>query len=227
MATTENAPRLGKRMMQDVLHRHAARKAAPVSPHGRLQSEMALLLSLLQTMATQQPHLLGHGDRTAFYALPLGKAIGLSAADLIHLHYAALLHDIGQLTLPDTLLRKDSPLSAEEYEQIQSHPRAGAELLEPVSFLRVPALWIAHHHERWDGSGYPYGLRGSFIPLGARILAVADTFDALTSERPHSAALGPETAMGLLQVLAGSQLDPDLIGTFVRLAPGLTSTKDT
>ncbi|TAJ25175.1 MAG: HD domain-containing protein, partial [Nitrospirae bacterium] len=221
MTITQNTSGVNKRMQPDTLCLLATRKVGSVSPHNRPQFEIASLLSLLQTMATQRPHLLGHGDRTASYALLLGTAVELSAADLIHLHYAALLHDIGQLTLPDELLKKDGPLTAEEYEQVQSHPRAGAELLEPISFLQIPALWIAHHHERWDGTGYPYGLPGPFIPLGSRILAVADTFDALTSNRPDGQLYNQESALRLLRMVAGSQLDPTLVEVFVRLEPEL------
>jgi len=226
MTITQNTSGLNKRMQPDTVRLLALRKVGSVSPHSRPQFEVASLLSLLQTMATQRPHLLGHGNRTASHALLLGKVVGLQAADLIHLHYAALLHDIGQLTLPDELLKKDGPLTAEEYALVQSHPRTGAELLDPISFLRIPAVWIAHHHERWDGCGYPYGLRGRLIPLGARILAVADTFDALMSDRSYGVAGNPEAAMGLLQVMAGSQLDPELVQVFVELTPGLISVED-
>jgi|GEM_PF-1690973 len=139
----------------------ATGKSPTVRSGREFTSEASLLLTLLRRMAIQQPYVLGHGHRTASYALRLGESVGLSSSDLTHLHYAALLHDIGQLTLPAEILNKDGPLTAEEYELVQCHPRAGAELLQPISFLRVPALWIAHHHERWDGSGYPYGCEES------------------------------------------------------------------
>jgi HD-GYP domain-containing protein (c-di-GMP phosphodiesterase class II) len=156
-----------------------------------------------------------HGDRTASYAVALGTTVGLPEADLLDLYFAALLHDLGRLTLPEEILRKQGPLTAEEYALVQCHPRRGADLLEPITFLRTPAVLIAHHHERWDGAGYPYGLRGPFIPLGSRILAVADTFDALTSDQPPSRAADPDSAIGVLKVLAGSQLDPTLVELFV------------
>lgn len=177
-------------------------------PSLSLLGETERLLSLLQRLASERPDLLGHGDRTASYAFLLGEALGLGAADLIHLQYAALLHDIGQLTLPPGILAKDGPLTPDEYALVQSHPRAGAALLAPISFLRVPGLWIAHHHERWDGSGYPYGLRGAFIPLGSRILAVADTYDAMVSNLTRRPGLGPSAAAAQLRIVAGSQLDP-------------------
>jgi len=182
-------------------------------------SEVSRLLAFLRRMASQRPNVLGHGHRTASYVLRLGESVGLSSSDLTHLHYAALLHDIGQLTLPAEILNKDGPLTAEEYELFQCHPRAGAELLQPISFLRVPALWIEHHHERWDGSGYPSGLRGKFIPLGSRILAVADTLDAVTANRSCGWSRSWESAMRLLGIVAGSQLDPELVEVFVGLAP--------
>ena len=171
-----------------------------------------------------EPRLKRHGLRTARYAVPLGHAAGFSPTELNDLCLASLLHDIGLLTVPQALLRKDGMLTVEEYALVQSHPRAGAELLEPIPFLRVPALWIAHHHERWDGFGYPYGLRGAVIPLGARILAVADTFDSLMCPHWNGRAHNTESALGLLQVLAGSQLDPDLVAVFTRTMPtGTTS----
>ncbi|MBI5777144.1 MAG: HD domain-containing protein [Nitrospirae bacterium] len=189
-------------------------------------SPIDALLVLTETIERVQPRLQGHGIRTARHAVRLGHAVGLSETELNDLCLASLLHDIGLLTVPQVLLRKEGSLTAEEYALVQSHSRAGAELLEPIPFLRVPALWIAHHHERWDGFGYPYGLRGTVIPLGARILAVADTFDSLISPHWNGRAHDTESARCLLQLLAGSQLDPDLVDVFVRDFPGLTRTDD-
>lgn len=186
----------------------------PARPEIPREPSLEGLLALLRVTETHNP---GHGDRTANYAAALGNAVGLARADLIHLHYAALLHDLGKLVLPDEILEKEGPLTAEEYALVQSHPRAGAELLAPVRSLRTPAVLIARHHERWDGAGYPYGLRGPLIPRGSRILAVADTFDALTSNRPYRPARDPDSALCLLQAVAGSQLDPDLVKVFVGL----------
>lgn len=199
----------------------ATGKSSPMAlPGNQFTSEVSIFLALLRRMAIQLPHVPGHGHRTASYALPLGESVGLSSSDLTHLHYAALLHDIGQLTLPEEILNKNGPLSAEEYELFQCHPRAGAKLLQPISFLRVPAIWIAHHHERWDGWGYPYGLRGNFIPLGSRILAVADTFDAMTANSSYGWGQSWESAVRLLGTVAGSQLDPELVEVFIGLVPG-------
>jgi HD-GYP domain-containing protein (c-di-GMP phosphodiesterase class II) len=180
------------------------------------------LVALVRLIESADRRLSGHGVRTARYAVPLGHAAGFSPAELNDLCLASLLHDMGVLTLPAHILEKDGALSDKEYALVQSHPRAGAELLAPIEVLRRPALWIAHHHERWDGCGDPYGLRGELIPLGARILAVADTFDSLTSPQPYRMALESNAALRLLRELAGSQLDPELVPIFARLAPTLS-----
>lgn len=172
--------------------------------------ELQKLFRLLRLMGAH-PDIIEHGERTAGYAVRLGRAVGLGPAELMDLHYAGLLHDIGKLTLPEALLQKRSPLTVDEYALVQSHPRAGAELLGGISFLHRPAVWIAHHHERWDGTGYPFGLRDRFIPFGSRILAVADVFDALGSD-PAEDAASPAV---LLRILAGSQLDPSLVELFL------------
>jgi len=173
--------------------------------------ELQKLFQLLRLMGAQ-PDIIAHGERTASHAVRLGEALGLGPADLMDLHYAGLLHDIGKLTLPTTLIEKRGPLTADEYALVQSHPRAGAELLGGITFLHRPAVWIAHHHERWDGTGYPFGLRDRFIPFGSRILAVADTFDALTSGQLPETGASPTA---LLRLLAGSQLDPALVEVFL------------
>lgn len=179
--------------------------------HRSATRELQKLFRLLRLMGGY-PDIIEHGERTADYAARLGKAIGLGPADLMDLHYAALLHDVGKLTLPEAILHKRGPLTADEYALVQSHPRAGAELLGGISFLHRPAVWIAHHHERWDGSGYPFGLRDRFIPFGSRILAVADAFDALTSDHLLEDGASPTA---LLRVLAGSHLDPALVEAFL------------
>ena len=181
------------------------------------QSPIEALLTITNLIEAADRNQQGHGIRTARYAVPIGREVGFSPAELNDLCLAALFHDIGLLTLPRYLLEKEGPPSDEEYALFQSHPRAGAELLAPIPILRTAALWIAHHHERWDGFGYPYGLRGEFIPPGARVLAVADTFDSLTSRQPFRPALDPDRALNVLRGLAGSQLDPDLVSVFGRL----------
>jgi HD-GYP domain-containing protein (c-di-GMP phosphodiesterase class II) len=155
----------------------------------------------------------GHGERTAHYARMLGEAIGLTDDQHIDLQYAALLHDIGLLTLPGRLLDETEAHTLDDYALIQSHPREGAALLNPYRFLYEAARLIAHHHERWDGAGYPYGLRGAYIPLAARILAIADVFDSIAVR-----SISLHSALRTLQASTGSQFDPALTTIFcVRL----------
>ncbi|MGH7229983.1 MAG: HD-GYP domain-containing protein, partial [Nitrospiraceae bacterium] len=186
-------------------------------PSPRSRDEAIRTLILVMRAKDLQSH--EHGERTAQYAVALGNAVGFDGEELANLHTAALLHDIGKLTLPKVIVQKHAPLSAEEYELVQCHPRAGAEILAAWPLLQVPAVWIAHHHERWDGSGYPYGLRGTFIPLGSRVLAVADMFDAVMSQQPSFDPVRDYQATARqLEVVSGSQLDPELVRTFLKLA---------
>lgn len=159
----------------------------------------------------------GHGRRTATIAVQLGQAAGLTADELHDVKLAALLHDIGLLMLPAHLTNTAGPLDAEAYVAVQNHSRLGANLLEPFSFLRTASVLIAHHHERWDGTGYPYGIRGEFIPSGARILAIADAFDAIQVPDVTSRDVRNAVATRILLVAAGSQFDPQLVHIFCRL----------
>lgn len=167
------------------------------------------LRRLTRRIETLVPGHFGHGERTAHYARMLGEAVNLTKDQHIDLHYAALLHDIGLLTLPARLLDETTAHSLDDYALIQSHPREGAALLSPYQFLHEATRLIAHHHERWDGAGYPYGLRGMYVPLAARILAIADVFDSITT---RSTSL--HKALRTLQASAGSQFDPILTTTF-------------
>ena len=128
---------------------------------------------------------------------------------------AALLHDIGKLAVPEHILSKPGPLTQEEFQKIRIHPQVGAEIISGVPFPYPVAPLILSHHERWDGKGYPAGLKGEEIPLGARILSVVDYFDALMSERPYHKAMSFEAAVGLLRQESGKALDPRVVQTFV------------
>src|SRR5690606_37931059 len=144
---------------------------------------------------TAQNHLL----RVQVYAARLAEVLGMSASDVHGVRTAALLHDIGKLAVPEHILSKPGPLTHEEFQKVRIHPQTGAEIISTVPFPYPVAPLILSHHERWDGRGYPAGLRGKDIPLGARILTVVDYFDALTSDRPYHKAMTEEAALGLLQ----------------------------
>ena len=153
----------------------------------------------------------GHGRRTATISILIGQAVGLNSVELHDLTLAALLHDIGLLKLPPHLMSRSDCLEPESYVAIQNHPRLGALLLEPFFFLREASVLVAHHHERWDGSGYPYGIRGRFVPLGARILSIADAFDAIRIPNVPSRIVRNTVALRIIQVAAGTQFDPELV----------------
>lgn len=153
----------------------------------------------------------GHGRRTAAISISIGQAVGLTSVELHDLTLAALLHDIGLLTLPPQLMLRSDCLEPESYVAIQNHPRLGALLLEPFFFLREASVLVAHHHERWDGSGYPYGIRGRFVPLGARILSIADAFDAIRIPEVSSRIARNRIALRIIRVAAGTQFDPELV----------------
>lgn len=157
----------------------------------------------------------GHSEATAVIVIHLGQAMRLHNEILHQLKLAALLHDIGLLMLPARFQTERESLDADSYATIQNHPRLGSILLEPFSFLRDATGMIAHHHERWDGSGYPYGLRGQFIPLGARILAVADAFTAIQVPHLHDRFRRDRVALRILQIAAGTQFDPLVVNTLV------------
>ena len=163
-----------------------------------------------------------HIDRVQYYAANLARRLQLSEQDTEAVETAALLHDIGKLAVPEHILSKPGPLTEHERMKMQMHAQVGAEIVGAVAFPRPVAPLIRSHHERWDGLGYPAGLRGNDIPIGARILAVVDTFDAVTSDRPYRRALSQEAALTILQDEAGKSLDPTVVNHFAEMLPLLT-----
>jgi putative nucleotidyltransferase with HDIG domain len=160
----------------------------------------------------------GHSFRVALYAVTLAKAMGFQGDDLKAIEWGALLHDVGKMVVPDHILRKVGPLTEDEWLIMRQHPGWGYDMLAEVRFLQVASLDIIYsHHERWDGLGYPRGLAGEEIPIGARIFAVVDTYDAMTSDRPYRRARSHQQAMAELEQVAGAQLDPHVVTAFRRL----------
>ncbi len=157
----------------------------------------------------------GHSQRVTELSLGLGKLIPLAKEDLENLKIGGLLHDIGKIGIPEQILNKPGRLSDEEFNVIKSHPDLGVKILEKVEFLGKIVPMIKHHHERFDGRGYPNGLSGTSIPLPARIIAIADTFDAMTSHRPYRRAMEVKDALDEIRRCKGSQFDPDLADLFI------------
>jgi len=160
-----------------------------------------------------------HSLGVTSWAYHIGAAAGLSADDLATLERAGLLHDIGKIGVPETVLLKPSDLTDSEFELIKDHPGAGARILETIPFLETVVPVVRYHHERWDGTGYPEGLAGEAIPYLARILAVADAFDAMTTDRPYRKAMSAEDARREVLACAGTQFDPEIAEAFVNSGP--------
>lgn len=165
----------------------------------------------------------GHARRVTRYALELTRVVDPALAREPELRYGFLLHDIGKIGVPDAILLKPGPLDAEERKRLQEHITLGEQLVSGIPFLSgVAREVIAFHHERWDGRGYVRGLRASEIPLAARIFAVADSFDAMTSDRPYRDALSVERALTEVSIMAGSQFDPTVVEAFLPIGHRLT-----
>ncbi|HEX4346999.1 MAG TPA: diguanylate cyclase [Vicinamibacterales bacterium] len=167
-----------------------------------------------------------HIRRVQVYASGLANAAGLAPDDIQGVKTAALLHDIGKLAVPEHILSKPGPLTQEEFQKIRIHPQVGAEIIAAVPFPYPVAPLILCHHERWDGKGYPAGLAGNDIPVGARILTIVDYYDAVTTERPYHKALSHESALGLMKHESGRALDPALVEKFIEILPELLADAD-
>jgi len=160
----------------------------------------------------------GHSFRVAHYALALARALEMEPDQIRAIEWGALLHDVGKIAVPDAILRKSGRLTEEEWHVMRQHPSWGFEMLADVKFLE-PALEVVYsHHERWDGGGYPRGLREQAIPLAARVFAVIDTYDSITSDRPYRRARSHSEAVTELCRVAGTQLDPVVVEAFIRLS---------
>jgi putative nucleotidyltransferase with HDIG domain len=156
----------------------------------------------------------GHTLRVADIMLDLAREMHMSEADLVHVRRGALLHDIGKMGVPDSILLKPGPLTDEEWEIMRRHPQFAYEMLSPISYLR-PAIDIPYcHHEKWDGSGYPRGLRGEEIPLAARIFAIVDVWDALLSDRPYRSAWSKKATLDYIHSQSGKHFDPNVVEAF-------------
>ena len=172
--------------------------------------------TLCKILVKKDPYTRAHSQQVTHYSLLIGEELGLSKAELDVLEQAALLHDIGKVGIPDDILQKPGALTENEWKIMRQHPDIGQELLEHIKVLHLEQTMVRHHHERWDGKGYPDGLKGTEIPLYARILNVADSFHAMVEDRPYRKALTLETAIGELKQNSGTQFDPELVEVFLR-----------
>jgi response regulator RpfG family c-di-GMP phosphodiesterase len=158
-----------------------------------------------------------HSRRVHGYSLALAREHGVKAEDLADLAHGVLLHDIGKIGIPDAILLKPGSLTPDEWKVMRTHPEIGKRLIEKIPFLHnaIPVVWC--HHEKWDGSGYPRGLKGEGIPLNARIFSIVDAFDAMTFDRPYSKAIAMEAAIAEIKRCAGAHFDPNVVESFLRV----------
>ena len=181
------------------------------------RGERATLTALHDLIFARDPGTGAHSERVRRYALAVARTHGLTEAETRDIEHGVVLHDIGKIGIPDSILLKPGPLTPDEWKVMRTHPEVGRRLVEHIPFLAGAVPIVYHHHERWDGSGYPEGLRGERIPLGARIFAVADALDAMTFDRPYSRAVSFEAAREEIGRCAGTHFDPAVVSTFLSI----------
>ncbi|NOZ84777.1 MAG: response regulator [Deltaproteobacteria bacterium] len=206
----------GKRKLLTILAGRAAAAIENAMLYTDLQDTFKQTIqSFAHALEAKDPYTHGHSDRVAEYSEAVAKGLQFSLKETEIIRQAAVLHDIGKLGMRFEELNKPQKLTAEEYQMFKQHPTMGRRILEPIAFLSDIVPLVYHHHEKFDGSGYPEGLAGQDIPLGARILAVADTYDAMTTDRPYRKALPHKVAISELKRFAGTQFDPMVVGIFL------------
>jgi len=173
--------------------------------------------ALASAIDAKDPYTHGHSERVSRLAVEIGRELGLDEAELKTLEVSGILHDVGKIGIPEQVLLKPALLTPEEFTVVKSHAAIGAEIVEGVEFLKPSEPAIRHHHERWDGTGYPDGLAGEEIPLIARIVNAADTWDACTSERPYHPARSVPEVLAIMAELRGAQLDPKVHDAILRV----------
>ncbi len=189
--------------------------------HVRMEKELyeqttsQIIETVARTIDAKDPYTNGHSKRVAHFSVLIGKKLRFSKEDLVYLRYAALLHDIGKIGIPDAVLQKPAGLTDSEYALMKQHPQIGAEILEGVPALKGVTVGARYHHEKWDGTGYNEGLSGVKIPLLARIIGVADTYDTMISDRPYHKGETPGAAIAEFKRCAGTQFDPTLAAIMI------------
>lgn len=209
-----------KRRYQFDLEEQFDEKSAALSQALRIveRAYAETLAALVSALDAREREADGHSRRVARFAMVIAETMGVEEPDLSAIWRGALLHDIGMIAVPDAVVWKEGALSSEEVEVLRRHPQVGHRILSNVSFLEESAKIVLTHQERWDGSGYPQGLAGAEIPLGARIFSVADTLDAILSDRPHRKARDWASAREEILRHAGTQFDPEVVAAFARLS---------
>jgi putative two-component system response regulator len=181
----------------------------------QLEQAEAVIFALARAVEAKDSYTEGHLQRLALYSVAIGELMGLSAEELVALRYGALLHDVGKVGVDELIIRKGGPLTAAEYHMMQQHTLIGERIVQPLRMAASVGPIVRYHHERWDGRGYPDGLMRESIPLCARIVAVADAFDAMTTVRPYNRVLSAAEAAERLRAGAGIYWDPTVVAVFL------------
>jgi ribonuclease P protein subunit RPR2 len=184
-------------------------------------AHLATMKTLAFVVEAKDANTRGHHDRTHRYAVALAKLVDPQLGQRPELEYGFLLHDIGKVAVPEHILNKEGPLTPEEYEVMKTHTVLGAQIVAPMEFLGEAVEVILNHHERWDGEGYMKGLKGTEIPISARIFSVVDAFDAMTSDRPYRKAMSLDRAVDEVRQSSGRQFDPEVVEAFEILISGM------
>jgi HD-GYP domain-containing protein (c-di-GMP phosphodiesterase class II) len=178
---------------------------------------LQIIIGLAEALETRDAYTRGHSDRAVEFAGAVSQELGLTLEQADGLQYAAILHDIGKIGIPDNILNKPGKLTEEEFALMKTHPVKGANILSKIPFLARMAPMVRHHHERWDGTGYPDGIAGEDIPIESRIVAVLDSYDAMTSDRIYRKAPGIEYAQDELRRCAGTKYDSRVVAAFLKV----------
>lgn len=187
---------------------------------GLVEANTATIGALVSALDAREHETQVHSVRVTQYALRLAREIDFPASEMVDLRFGAMLHDIGKIGISDTILLKPGPLTEDEWAEMRLHPLIGYRILSEIRFLSDAAEIVLHHHERWDGQGYPKGLSGEDIPLGARLFAIVDTYDSMTSDRPYRDALDYDAVVHELKRCTATQFDPRLVDAFLGIPPG-------
>jgi HD-GYP domain-containing protein (c-di-GMP phosphodiesterase class II) len=189
-------------------------KQERASAHELRRSYRATVRALANAVEARDAYTARHAERVAAYGLEIAREVGMKLADAPEIEFGFLLHDVGKVAIPDAILFKGEKLTDEEFALMQRHATIGSEILRDVEWLGAARLVVRHHHERWDGTGYPDGLAGEAIPLAARVFAVADTLDAVTSDRPYRPRSDFATARKVILKACGTQFDPTAVAAY-------------
>jgi putative nucleotidyltransferase with HDIG domain len=187
--------------------------------HELRRSYMATVRALCNAVEARDAYTGKHAERVAAYGMEIAKELGAEFAEDPEVEFGFLLHDVGKVAVPDSILWKPEPLTTAERALMERHPIVGWEILSEIDFLGEAKLVVRHHHERWDGDGYPDKLGGDAIPLAARVFAVADVLDALTTVRPYRQPSSLDKARGMIEESSGTQFDPEVVEAFMEIPP--------